>query len=128
MVSGGPMVPLAWPARRDSDVVAEFDRRTTIKIFIRTVLEPLAGASVSIAGGLLASFDSIPLPARGAHEPCQSVAKALQTPRQSLAKALPKPCQSLAKALQKPCQSLAKALPKPCLKVWYGLTLILADV
>ena len=55
MVSGGPMVPLAWPARRDSDVmgyagdptvddigfVAEFDRRTTIKIFVRTVLKPL---------------------------------------------------------------------------------------
>jgi hypothetical protein len=96
MVSGGPMVPLAWPARRDSDVmgyvgdptvddigfVAEFDRRTTIKIFVRTVLKPLVELlPVSQVVCLreeskcllcLFSFDSIPMPARGAHEPCQS--------------------------------------------------------
>ena len=55
MVSDDAVVPLAWPARRDSDVmsyvgdptiddigfVAEFDRRTTIGIFMRTVLKPL---------------------------------------------------------------------------------------
>ena len=136
MVSGGPMVPLAWPARRDSDVmgyagdptvddigfVAEFDRRTTIKIFVRTVLKPLVEllpasqvvclrpliqyrcqleALMSLAKATQWFNKPLSLP-----KPCKRLAKALQTPCQSLAKALPKPCQSLAKALQKSCKRL----------------------